>query len=130
VLKAVALFGFRHRSGRFGIGNAGRVIVAEEFHEAAERNGRQLPARAVAVVETDDLGAKADREHHHFDAAPAGDQEMTKLVKKHDNRKHKQEGDQIAHDPAAERAHTAQEIHTHTPLSHDRYGDLSLAEVY
>jgi len=50
--EAVLLFGFGHGVGSLTVGHAGRIVVAEEFHIAAERNRGDLPARAVTVVET------------------------------------------------------------------------------
>ena len=44
------------------IGNARLVLVAEELDVAAERDQRQPPARALAVVEAEQLRAEADRE--------------------------------------------------------------------
>ena len=93
------------------VGHAGGVVVAEELDVAAERNGRELPAGAVAVVETDNLGPETERKRQHFDAAPARDQKMAKLVKKHDNREHEKKRDNIAEQTAAECAQAVQNMH-------------------
>ena len=87
-----------HLGDRLMVRRAGGVLVAEEFHIAAKRNGRELPARAVAVVEADKFGAETDREHQDPDAAPARDQEMAELVEEHDDRQNEQERDDIADD--------------------------------
>ena len=47
-----------HPRDGFRIGHAGAVGVAVELHVAAERNGAELPAGAVAVVEADSSGPK------------------------------------------------------------------------
>ena len=93
--EADLLFFLGHGGRGVLVGHAGGIVVAEEFHIAAERNRRHLPARAVAVVEADDLGAETDGEREYLDAAAPGDQEMAKLMKKHDNRQDKQERDDI-----------------------------------
>ena len=75
------------------IGHAGRIFIAEEFHVAAQRNRRDLPAGAVAVVETARFRARIRWKTQHSDAAPARHQKMAKLMEKHDDRQHKQKGD-------------------------------------
>ena len=77
-------FGFGHGGGRGVIGHARGILVAEKFHIAAERNSADLPARIVAVVESEQLGPEADGKGHDFDATPAGHDEMAELVEKHD----------------------------------------------
>ena len=79
-----------------GVRRARRVHVADEFHVAAERNGGNLPARAVAVVEADEFGTEADRERLDADAAPAADEVVAHLVHEHDDRQHEQERDDRA----------------------------------
>src|SRR5690606_11509865 len=74
----------RHAGDRVAARRAGGVLVAEELHIAAERNGRDLPARAVPVVEADQFRPEADRERLDSDATPAGDEEMAQLVKEDD----------------------------------------------
>ncbi len=91
VHEADRLLGLGHGGGGLLVGHARRIVVAEEFHIAAERNRRDLPAGAVAVVEADDFGAKTDRERQYLDTAQAGHQKMAKLMKEHDNRQNKQE---------------------------------------
>ena len=100
--KLSCLLGLAHGGGGLMVGHARRIVVAEEFHIAAERNRGDFPARAVAVVEADDFGPETDRKHQHLDAAPARHQEMAKLMKEHDNCQDKQERDQIADEAAAE----------------------------
>ena len=74
------------------VGHAGGVLVAEEFDVAAERDGGDLPAGAVAVVEAEQLRAEADGKRQDLDAAPAGDEEMAELVEEHDNVKTNRNG--------------------------------------
>ena len=50
------------RCQRLPRGHAGAVLVIQEFDVAAERHPGEAPARAVAVVEAEDLLAEADRE--------------------------------------------------------------------
>ena len=64
--------------------DAGSILVAEEFDIAAERNGADLPACIVTVVEAEQFRAKADGKGHDFDPTPAGHQEMAELVEKYD----------------------------------------------
>ena len=75
---------------RAASGTLAGVLVAEELHEAAERNGGDFPARAVAVIEADDFRPEADGEHHDPHAAPARDQKMAELMKKHDKAENEQ----------------------------------------
>ena len=89
------------------------VVVAEEFHIAAERDGRDFPARAVAVVEAGNLGTEADREDQHPDAAPARHQKMAELVEEHDDGQDEQERHHIADEAAAKCAQAAHNFHTH-----------------
>ena len=63
--EAVFLFGLAHGGGGRLVGHAGRIVVAEKFHIAAERHRGDLPAGAIAVVEAGDLRAEADREGEH-----------------------------------------------------------------
>ena len=78
------------------------ILVVDEFHIAAERDPGQPPARSVPVVETDDLGAEADRECLDRDAAPAGHEEVAELVEEHHDGEHEQEGKQIRQHRVAE----------------------------
>src|SRR5450631_2547527 len=61
VKTALALF-LGHAGERLGRRRRGLALIAEEFDVAAERNRRNLPARAMAVVETDQFRAEAERE--------------------------------------------------------------------
>ncbi len=92
------------------VGHARRIVVAEELDVAAKRNGGQLPARAVLVVEADDLRAEAEREDQHLDAAPARHQEMAEFVEKHDDGEHEQERHDIADRAAAECAQAPDDV--------------------
>ena len=118
-----------HRGGGFVVGHARRVLVAEEFHIAAEGNGGDFPARAEAVIEADDFGTETDREHQYLDTAQAGHQKMAKLMKEHDNCQYKQERNDIADEVAAERPNAPENVHTHRTLVPPP-GALSLAKGY
>ena len=96
--------------GRVAIGNAGGVLVAEELDVAAERNGGNLPAGAVAIVEPEQLAAEADGEDQNPHAVPARDQKMAELVEEHHDGQNEQKRDGVAQDTATQRAHTRQEI--------------------
>ena len=102
--EAVLLFGLGHGRGGLMIGHARGVVVAEELHIAAERHRGDFPARAVAVVEADDLGAEADGKGEHADAAPARHQEMAEFVKEHDNGEDEKKRNDVAGDAAAKGA--------------------------
>ncbi len=71
-------------SSRAAVRCAGGVLIAEEFYVAAQRNGGNFPAGAVAIIEADDFRAESDGKHQDPHAAPAGDQEMAEFVEKHD----------------------------------------------
>ena len=86
-----------------GVRHAGGIFVAEEFYVAAERNGGDFPARAVAVVKTDEFRPKTDGKHQNPHAAPARHQEMPKLVEKHDQAEDEQKGNEIADHAAPKR---------------------------
>jgi hypothetical protein len=58
---AGALF-FGHVGEHVSRGRRSLGIVSEELHIAAERNRRDFPARAVAVVETNEFRPEAERE--------------------------------------------------------------------
>src|ERR1700739_3393227 len=64
-----------------GIGRRGRGfgVVAEKLHIAAERYGRDLPAGAMAVVETNQLWPEAERKGQNLHAGPAGAPQMAQL---------------------------------------------------
>src|ERR1700716_946945 len=86
---APPLVGVHGRDG-VRVGNAGDILVAEEFDVTAERNGRDLPAGAGPVVEPDELGPESDRKDQHLDTAPARDQEMAELMHEDDDRQNEQ----------------------------------------
>src|SRR5512135_2137152 len=78
------------------------IVVVDELHVAAKRDPRDPPAGAVAVIEADDLGAEADREHFDGDAAPARDDKMAEFVEKYDDGEDEEEGEQIREKGVAE----------------------------
>ena len=96
-------FAFIHGVQARPIRDASGVLVAEEFHVTAERNGRDFPPRAVAIVKTDQFGAKTDRKHQYPHPAKARDQEMAKLVDEHDKAENEQKGDKIGDDASPKR---------------------------
>ena len=79
------------------------ILVVDEFHIAAERDPRQPPACAVAVVEAEDLRPEADRENLDGDAAPARHEEMTELVEEHDDGQDEKEGQEVREQGGVER---------------------------
>src|SRR3982750_3475273 len=99
----------RHLADGVGVRHARGVLVAEELHVAAERNRRDLPARAVAIVKAEQLGPKSDREGEHAHAAPSRDQKVPELVKENDDRQNEQERNDVAGKPAAPRADMSKE---------------------
>ena len=64
------------------IGRARGVLVAKKFHIAAKGNRSDFPARAVAIVESEEFGPKTDRESQDAHPAPAGDEKMAELMEK------------------------------------------------
>ena len=81
--KAVLAFAFVHGLQARSVRGAAGILVAEEFDVAAERNGGDFPARAVAIVKPDDFRAETDGKHQNSHAAQARDQEMAELVEEH-----------------------------------------------
>jgi len=114
--KANRSLGLVHGGRGRMIGHARRIVVAEEFHIATERNRGDFPARSVTVIKADDFGTKTNRESEYPDTAPAGHQEMAKLMKENDNCQHKQERNQITDEVAAECAQAPHNVHTHHTL--------------
>src|SRR5580704_11938918 len=86
----------RHARYRCQIGGARRVFIPEELYVSAQWNGGDFPPRAVAVIETEQFRAEANGKDQDFDAAPARDKEMAKLVEKHHGREHEQKGNHNA----------------------------------
>jgi hypothetical protein len=108
--EAVLLFILAHGGSGGVIWLASRIVVTEEFHVAAERDRRDLPARSMTVIEADEFWTEAEREREHPDAAPARHQEVAEFMKENDDRQHKQEGNQVAHEPTAERAQARHDV--------------------
>ena len=104
---------FVHGGKALGVRHARRILVAEEFHIAAERDGGDFPARVVAVVKANDLRPKADGKHQNPHAAPARDQEMAELVEEHDQAEDEEKGDEVPDHAAPERMQMRQEIRPH-----------------
>ena len=111
--EALLAVGLAHAGKRGLVRRAGRAVVAEELHIAAERHRRELPAGAVAVIEAGQFGAEADRKYHHLDAAPPRHQEVPELVEEHDDAENEQEWEAVFDDPAPQRADMSEKIKTH-----------------
>jgi hypothetical protein len=60
----------------------------------------------MAVVETDQFRAEAERERQHLHPGPARDQEVTEFVEENDDRQDEQEGNDVADEPMAQRTET------------------------
>src|SRR3546814_5608568 len=67
------------------IGAGCRVGIAEELHEAAERNGADLPAGAILVVPAEQFRAETDRENLDPHTAAARHPVMSQFVDEHDD---------------------------------------------
>ena len=84
--------GLRHAGGGGLVRFARGVGVAVETHIAAERKGRQPPARAVAVDVMGDFRPKTHGKSVHLDSAQPADHEMAELMEKHHEAENEQEG--------------------------------------
>ena len=118
--------GFGHLRHGLPVGHARGILVAEEFHVAAEGYCRDLPACAVAVEEAKDLWAKTDRESEDFYTAAAGHQEMAKLMKEDNNRQDENEGNDVAGEVPTKCPQGPHNIHTCTLVR--RYGVSKVTE--
>src|SRR5205814_10011563 len=114
VVKTVAAFRLAQLRDRLSVGHAGRVLVADEFHIAAERNGRELPAGAVAIGEAQKLAPEPDRKNLHPNAAPPRHEKMAEFVKEnHDGQNEQKRHDQVISGcPAAPAANTREKLHS------------------
>src|SRR5215212_6692820 len=106
MIEALRALLLAHGGDRVLICDAGGVLIAEELHVAAERNGRNLPARAVAIVEADQFGAKPYRKDQNLYADPTGDQEVPELVEKDHDGQDEKERENDAQKSAAQGKHT------------------------
>ena len=70
------------------------IHVADELHISAERDRRDLPAGAVAVIPPDQFRPETDREGGDSYPAPAPDPEVPEFVHEHDDREHDEKGHQ------------------------------------
>jgi hypothetical protein len=111
VREADLAFGLVHGGERRLVRHARGVLVAEEFHIAAQRDGGELPTGAVAVREADELAAEADREHQDPHAAPACDHEVPELVEEHHDRQDEQERNDPVEEPVSPRPDARKKIH-------------------
>ena len=112
--EAVALLRLGHARDRGLVRHARGVVIAKKFHIAAERNGRKLPAGAMAVVEADDLRTETHRKSQHPHAAPARDQEMAKLMEEDDDAQSEQKRDDPAGPARAPEPKIAENVHFRT----------------
>src|SRR5690606_14063995 len=99
--KALPALLLAHLRNRVLVRDARGIVVAEEFDVAAQRNCREFPTRVVLVGEAENLRTEADGEHQHAHAAPARDQEVPKLVEKHDDGEDEQERDEPPDGPGS-----------------------------
>ena len=106
VMEAAGVLFRGHAGERLGRRRRGLAIVAEELHIAAERDRRDLPAGAMAVVETGQFRPETERESQHPHARPAGDQEMAELMEENDDGQDEQEGNDVTDEPMAQRIET------------------------
>src|SRR5690606_6028732 len=97
------------------------VGIAEELHEAAERNGADLPARAVAIVPAEQLAAEADGEYLDPHAAAARHPVVSQFVDEYDDRKNDDERDDVS-------GEIGNEIHRH--LGHRLSGPSPSSRLY
>src|SRR5262249_54740615 len=95
--------GWRHLLQGRARRHAGTVLVVKKLDVAAEWDPGKAPARAVAIVEAEDLPPKADREGLDLDPAPTRHQGIAQLVNEHHKGKHeqnrKQDGQDVADPP-------------------------------
>jgi hypothetical protein len=95
-----------HRRERVGGRSRGFGFIAEELHIAAERNGRDLPARAVTVVEAEKFRPEAERECEDLHAGPAGDEKVTEFVEENDEGEDEQKRNCVADESMTQRIET------------------------
>src|SRR5215470_11100719 len=101
--EALAALLLAHVGKRGLIGNARRVLVAEELDVAAERHRGNLPAGAVAIVEPEEFRTETDGEHQYPDTTEARDQEMAELVEEYHDGQDEQKWDDVADHAASQR---------------------------
>ena len=97
--------------------HAGNILVAKELYETAERDGGYFPARAVAVVETEDFGTEADGKHQNLHATPSCNQKVPKLVEEHHQAEDEKKGNHVADDAAAKHMQMRQNVRPHNVTS-------------
>ena len=88
------------------IGHAGGVLVAKELDVATERNGRDLPAGAVAIIEADSSGPKPIENVSTFTPHQRATKKMPELVEEHHDGQDEQKRKDVAEDAAADRTDT------------------------
>src|SRR5262245_23768083 len=85
-----------HRGERRLVGDACRVVVAEEFYISSKWNSGELPPGPAPIIEAKQLRSESDGEDKDPDATPARNQEMPELVEEHHECQDEQEGDEIS----------------------------------
>ncbi len=103
------------------VGNARRVVVAEEFDIAPERHAGDLPPRPIAIVPARERGTEPDRERIHPHTAGARDEEMTKLMEEDDRRDHQQERYDVMHRSADQVLHGSKHFMSFFPRLSVKY---------
>src|SRR5262245_3561518 len=85
-----------HRSERRLVGDACRVVVAEEFYISPKWNSGELPPGPPTIIEAEELRSETYGEDQNPNATPARNQEMPELVEEHHEGQDEQEGDEIS----------------------------------
>jgi len=76
-------------------------IIAEKLDVSTERDGRELPARPVPVVEADQFRTEAYGESQDLHASPARNQEVAQLMKENNDREDKQKRNDVTYQTVA-----------------------------
>jgi hypothetical protein len=84
---------------------AAGIAIAQELHEPAERDGRDLPAGAIAVGPADQFRTEADRKHLGMDAETPADPVVAELVHEDEQRQHKDEIRQVGREQIDDALH-------------------------
>jgi|SRR4029077_16481379 hypothetical protein len=94
--EAVPAVFLAHRGERRLVGDASRIIVAEELYISSKWNSGELPPGPAPIIEAEELRSEPDGEDHDPDATPARNQEMPELVEEHHEGQDKQKRDEIS----------------------------------
>src|SRR3546814_6984763 len=77
VVEGFLAVGLAHGGNGRAIGAGCRVGIAEELHEAADRNGADLPAGAILVVQAEQFRAATERNNLDRSAAQTYELQFT-----------------------------------------------------